>query len=115
MFFIFQIVINEHLSYTPFFQTLKTLSNSIDKLKTELSTGGIGLKLEIGGQPVTGVTVKSPEQAKKEILDMELELMTKPSTGEETLELKKKLNELTKVVRRFNTLCGKGTPLRFFF
>ena len=80
------------------FQTLKTLSNSIDKLKTELSTSGIGLKLEIGGQVPGGVAVKSPEQAKKEILDVELELMTKPSTGEETLELKKKLNELTKVV-----------------
>ncbi|XP_060586369.1 RNA-binding protein 26-like isoform X2 [Ruditapes philippinarum] len=88
-------------------ETLKTLSNSIDKLKTELSTGGIGLKLEIGGLPVTGITVKSPEQAKKEILDMELELMTKPSTGEETLELKKKLNELTKVANSMGIL-GRG-------
>ena len=45
-----------------------------------------------------GVTVKSPEQAKKEILDVELELMTKTTKGEDTLELKKKLLDLQKIV-----------------
>ena len=44
-------------------------------------------------------TVKSPEQAKKEILDVELELMTKTTKGEDTLELKKKLLELQNIVR----------------
>ena len=78
---------------------MKTLSNSIDKLKTELSTSGVGFKLDVGAPvPGSALPVKSPEQAKKEILDMELELMTKTSSAEETIELKKKLNELTKVV-----------------
>ena len=48
-----------------------------------------------------GVTVKSPEQAKKEILDVELELMTKTTKGEDTLELKKKLLDLQKIVSLF--------------
>lgn len=74
-------------------QTLKTLSNSIDKLKTELSGRNL-IKPDTGAC----LTVKSPEQAKKEILDVELELMTKSPGAEETIELKKKLNELTKVV-----------------
>ena len=57
-----------------------------------------------------GVTVKSPEQAKKEILDVELELMTKTTKGEDTLELKKKLLDLQKIVslfaHRFHSLLG---------
>ncbi|XP_045205677.2 RNA-binding protein 26-like [Mercenaria mercenaria] len=87
-------------------ETLKTLSNSIDKLKTELSTSSAGFKSD-SGLPGTSLTVKSPEQAKKEILDMELELMTKTSSGEETIELKKKLSELTKVANSMG-LLGRG-------
>ena len=75
-----------------FFQTLKTLTDSIDKLKTEL-----GRRIVVK-KDSEGITVKSPEQAKKEILDVELELMTKTTKGEDTLELKKKLLELQKVV-----------------
>lgn len=72
---------------------MKTLSNSIDKLKRELGSHGQGAT---GSGAAPGV--KSPEQAKKEILDVELELMTKSTSGEDTAELQKKLDELTKVV-----------------
>lgn len=75
-------------------ETLKTLSNSIDKLKGELGSRGVA-------GAAAGPGVKSPEQAKKEILDVELELMTKSTTGEDTAELQKKLDELTKVVSIF--------------
>lgn len=37
-------------------------------------------------------------QAKKEILDTELELFNKQQSGEDTIILRKKLNELTKQV-----------------
>ena len=74
-------------------QTLKTLTKSIDKLKAELGT----LVFPTPGLPPKP-GVKSPEQAKKEILDVELELMTKSTSGEDTAELQKKLDELTQVV-----------------
>lgn len=85
-------------------ETLKTLSNSIDKLKTELRGHSITIPSEAGSSVPA---VKSPEQAKKEILDVELELMTKTSSGEETLQLQKKLNELTKVANSLG-LLGRG-------
>ena len=78
------------------FQTLKTLTDSIDKLKTEL-----GRRVVVKKDGAEPVTVKSPEQAKKEILDVELELMTKTTKGEDTLELKTKLLELQKIVRLY--------------
>ncbi|KAH3841862.1 hypothetical protein DPMN_115343 [Dreissena polymorpha] len=74
-------------------ETLKTLTNSIDKLRVEL-----------GG---TLALVKSPEQAKREILDVELELMTKSSSGEDTAQLKRKLEELTQVANSMG-LIGRG-------
>ena len=75
------------------FQTLKTLTTSIDKLKAELGTRHVVIK-----QPDSSAPIKSPEQAKKEILDVELELMTKSTSGEDTAELKKKLADLTAIV-----------------
>jgi hypothetical protein len=40
-------------------------------------------------------------QAKKEILDTELELFNKQQCGEDTIVLRKKLNELTKQVQHY--------------
>ena len=48
-------------------------------------------------------------QAKKEILDTELELFNKQQCGEDTIVLRKKLNELTKQVQHYceSMLCYK--------
>jgi len=78
-------------------QTLKKLSDSIDKLKTELGS-------HTNPFAPTSPTVKSPEQAKREILDMELELITKETSGQDTADLKHKLDELTKIVSTRNSL-----------
>lgn len=85
-------------------ETLKSLTSSIDKLKTELGAHVLGLAP--GFTSLVSPTIKSPEQAKKEILDVELELMTK-SGNDDTAELKKKLAELTQVANTMG-LLGRG-------
>ncbi|KAL4230307.1 RNA-binding protein 26 [Mactra antiquata] len=94
-------------------ETLKTLSNSIDKLKTEI--GGHNLTISTDNSATGSSGLKSPEQAKKEILDVELELMTKNTNNEDTAELQKKLSELTKVANSMGILSrgrGRGTVAR---
>ncbi|XP_013384517.1 RNA-binding protein 26 [Lingula anatina] len=73
-------------------KTIKTLAASIDKLKLEITaspnvggtTGGGGVEFHH----------KSKQEAQKELLDTELELMTKETSGGDTSDLKKKIMEL---------------------
>ena len=85
-------------------QTLKILTNSIEKLTKEVipsvqqATSPVATELPV---------ITSPEQAKKEILDTELELFNKQQCGEDTIVLRKKLNELTKQATAMG-LIGRG-------
>ncbi|XP_013385334.1 RNA-binding protein 26 [Lingula anatina] len=73
-------------------KTIKTLAASIDKLKLEITaspnvggtTGGGGVEFHH----------KSKQEAQKELLDTELELMTKETSGGDTSDLRKKIMEL---------------------
>ncbi|KAL3881044.1 hypothetical protein ACJMK2_033244 [Sinanodonta woodiana] len=79
--------------------TLKTLTDSIDKLKAEL----LGRKVLMSPLAV----IKTAEQTRKEMLDTELELMNKQKSGEDVTELKKKLAELQKEAIALG-LIGQG-------
>lgn len=66
--------------------TIKTMQQSVDNLRKDLAANG-----QIGGNKSQ---VKSREQAQKEILDAELDLMTAQQEGQDAGELQKRLNEL---------------------
>ncbi|KAL5011442.1 hypothetical protein ScPMuIL_009993 [Solemya velum] len=93
-------------------KTLKALTDDIDKLKLELMP-----------KKLTEVpSLKSPEQTKKELLDTELELMTKQHSGEDTTILKKKLSDLTQMAMSLGLLnhsrgrgrgAGRGRAMPF--
>lgn len=93
---------------------LKVVSDSIDKLK--FSKGGPpSRKVSLSGShklvntptssPVVATATSSlpavaasPQMMKKDILDTELDLMTKQGTGEDTTALRHRLVELTQQV-----------------
>ncbi|XP_012288522.1 RNA-binding protein 26 isoform X2 [Orussus abietinus] len=66
--------------------TIKTMQQSIDSLRKDLAANGQGGS--------TKPQVKSREQAQKEILDAELDLITAQQEGQDAGELQKRLNEL---------------------
>ncbi|ESO99958.1 hypothetical protein LOTGIDRAFT_230885 [Lottia gigantea] len=73
-------------------KTLKTLTDSIDKLKLEL---------------LPQKSTKNPDETRKEILDTELELINKQNAGEDTTTLRLKLTQLTKEAQSLG-LFGRG-------
>ncbi|XP_061164198.1 RNA-binding protein 26-like isoform X2 [Saccostrea echinata] len=79
-------------------KTIDMLSKSVEKIKSELTAN----------KP-KGVAknVTTPEEARKEILDTELELFNKEHSGEDTTALKQKLSELTKQAAAMG-LLGRG-------
>lgn len=85
-------------------ETLKILTGSIERLTKEVVP-----VIQKSTPPVTPElpVITSPEQAKKEILDTELELFNKQQSGEDTIILRKKLNELTKQATAMG-LIGRG-------
>lgn len=66
--------------------TIKAMQQSVDNLRKDLAANG-----QIGSNKSQ---VKSREQAQKEILDAELDLMTAQQEGQDASELQKRLNEL---------------------
>ncbi|XP_012539229.1 RNA-binding protein 26 isoform X3 [Monomorium pharaonis] len=66
--------------------TIKNVQQTVDNLRKDLAANG-----QIGGNKSQ---VKSREQAQKEILDAELDLMTAQQEGQDAGELQKRLNEL---------------------
>ncbi|EZA62685.1 RNA-binding protein 26 isoform X2 [Ooceraea biroi] len=65
--------------------TIKAMQQSVDNLRKDLAANG-----QIGNNK----SQKSREQAQKEILDAELDLMTAQQEGQDAGELQKRLNEL---------------------
>ncbi|XP_056010685.1 RNA-binding protein 26-like isoform X2 [Ostrea edulis] len=81
-------------------KTIGVLSKSVEKIKSELmpsKTTAVGVTKK----------VSTPEEARKEILDTELELFNKEHSGEDTTALKLKLSELTKQAAAMG-LLGRG-------
>ncbi|XP_034934602.1 RNA-binding protein 26-like isoform X2 [Chelonus insularis] len=66
--------------------TIKMIQQAIDQLQKDLASNG-----QTG---TTKTPIKSREQAQKEILDAELDLMTAQQEGQDAGELQKRLNEL---------------------
>ncbi|XP_025074797.1 RNA-binding protein 26 isoform X1 [Pogonomyrmex barbatus] len=85
--------------------TIKTMQQSVDNLRKDLATNG-----QVGGNKSQ---VKSREQAQKEILDAELDLMTAQQEGQDAGELQKRLNELRAQAAALglntNPSVGRGT------
>lgn len=75
--------------------TIKSLQEKIDKLRKEIEAGQAQVTATIQssqGPPIK----KSKEQAKKELLDVELELITLQQEGGDTTVLQKRYDELLK-------------------
>lgn len=66
--------------------TIKAMQQSIDNLRKDLSVGNNGQNTNVTVKPIP----KTREQAQKEILDAELDLITAQQEGQDSLELQKK-------------------------
>ncbi|XP_026714064.1 RNA-binding protein 27 isoform X3 [Athene cunicularia] len=81
-------------------KTLKELSGKISQLKDELKTSSAAS---------TPSKLKSKTEAQKELLDAELDFHKRLSSGEDTTELRKKLNQLQVEAARLGILpAGRG-------
>ncbi|XP_074739412.1 RNA-binding protein 27 isoform X3 [Strix uralensis] len=81
-------------------KTLKELSGKISQLKDELKTSSA---------TSTPSKLKSKTEAQKELLDAELDFHKRLSSGEDTTELRKKLNQLQVEAARLGILpAGRG-------
>lgn len=69
-------------------ETIKTVQSSIDSLRKDLSTGNNNGQANTVAP--TKPQIKTREQAQKEILDAELDLMTAQQEGQDSTELQKK-------------------------
>lgn len=81
--------------------TVKSLQNNIDKLNKEIASDQAQITAQI--QPVQAATVqhpfrKSKELQKKELLDIELELIAQQQDGNDTTDIQKRLEELQKTL-----------------
>ncbi|XP_055574955.1 RNA-binding protein 27 isoform X4 [Falco cherrug] len=81
-------------------KTLKELAGKISQLKDELKTSSTA---------TTPSKLKSKTEAQKELLDAELDFHKRLSSGEDTTELRKKLNQLQVEAARLGILpVGRG-------
>lgn len=84
-------------------KTLKELGEKISQLKDELKTSSAAS---------TTSKVKTKTEAQKELLDTELDLHKKLSSGEDTTELRKKLSQLQVEAARLGILpVGRGKTM----
>ncbi|XP_058799557.1 RNA-binding protein 26 isoform X2 [Phymastichus coffea] len=89
--------------------TIKTVQQSIDGLRKDLATPATTQPNSV----VTKSIAKTREQAQKEILDAELDLMTAQQEGQDSTELQKRLLELrTQAAQMGLTNVGAGRGLR---
>lgn len=86
---------------TTLLETVKSLQNNIDKLNKEIASDQAQITAQI--QPVQPQVAaanhpfrKSKELQKKELLDIELELIAQQQDGNDTTEIQKRLEELQK-------------------
>ncbi|XP_014210794.1 RNA-binding protein 26 isoform X2 [Copidosoma floridanum] len=70
--------------------TIKTMQQSIDNLRKDLAVGNNGQNTSVATKSLP----KTREQAQKEILDAELDLITAQQEGQDSAELQKRLLEL---------------------
>ncbi|XP_025026318.1 RNA-binding protein 27 isoform X2 [Python bivittatus] len=84
-------------------KTLKELTGKISQLKDELKTSSV---------VSTTSKLKSKTEAQKELLDAELDLHKRLSSGEDTTELRKKLTQLQVEAARLGILpVGRGKAM----
>lgn len=83
-------------------QTVRNLQETIEKLKKDLQTTNPNHGHAIVGHaPTIGTPAhltKTPEEAKKEILDVEIELYQKQMEGSDTTELQRRVQELNSII-----------------
>lgn len=82
---------------TTLLTTVKSLQNNIDNLNKEIASDQAQISAQI--QPTVQATkvhpfLKSKELQKKELLDMELELIAQQQDGNDTTEIQKRVEEL---------------------
>ena len=85
--------------------TIKSLQNNIDKLNKEIASDQAQITAQIQPVPTTVATAavphpfrKSKELQKKELLDIELELIAQQQDGNDTTDIQKRLEELQKTL-----------------
>uniref|UniRef100_U5EPT6 Putative second mitotic wave missing n=1 Tax=Corethrella appendiculata TaxID=1370023 RepID=U5EPT6_9DIPT len=92
--------------------TIKTLESSIAKLKEEMKVEQTKLVAQV--QTTTGGGKKTKEQTQKELLDVELELITQEQHGgasaPDTLAMQKRLNELQRTLHHGSS---KPSPVTY--
>jgi RNA-binding protein 26 len=83
-------------------QTVRNLQETIEKLKKDLQTTSPNQGATVvANAPNVGVPThpaKTPEEAKKEILDVEIELYQKQMEGSDTSELQRRVQELNSII-----------------
>lgn len=94
----------------PTLETIKVLQANIDTLRKEIQVDQDQLQAQIQQQqqqqqPQQPVIKKTKEQQKKELLDMELELIAQQQEGNDTGALQKRLEELQ---RNLSATSGSG-------
>lgn len=87
----------------PTLETIKVLQANIDTLRKEIQADQDQLQAQIQQQqqqqqPQLPVIKKTKEQQKKELLDMELELIAQQQEGNDTTALQKRLEELQRTL-----------------
>lgn len=97
----------------PTLETIKVLQGTIDKLRKDVHADQDQLQAQIQQQqqqqqPQLPVIKKSKEQHKKELLDMELELIAQQQEGNDTTAIQKRLEELQ---RTLSATSGGGANL----
>lgn len=80
--------------------TIKSLQNNIDVLKKEIATDQAQMTAQIqpAQTPAAHPFRKSKELQKKELLDIELELIAQQQDGNDTTDIQKRLEELQKTL-----------------
>lgn len=78
---------------TKILATIKDLQAKIDKLNKEIAVEQAQMSAQMQPQPIAR---KSKEQQKKELLDIELELIAQQQEGNDTTAIQKRIEELQK-------------------
>lgn len=81
-------------------QTVRNLQETIEKLKKDLQHTALKEVTSpvLAGQIVATAAGKSPEEARKEMLDVEIELYQKQMEGSDTTELQRRVQELHSII-----------------
>ncbi|KAH8404869.1 hypothetical protein KR222_007406, partial [Zaprionus bogoriensis] len=101
----------------PTLETIKVLQATIDKLRKDVHADQDQLQAQIQQQqqqqqqPLLPVMKKTKEQQKKELLDMELELIAQQQEGNDTTAIQRRLEELQRTLSASGGGGGSGGSL----